>query len=495
MGVIQRQSIKNSLVNYLGVAIGAVSVIFIYPLIAKEDLGAIQFALGTAILFAPIAGFAINMTTVRFFPFFKDDAQKNNGFLFLMSAATFLSTSIFAVVVYAFKAPISDLFQSDKQLFLNTLPYILAFTSLISFGNLFQSYTTLFNRIVVPALFQNLLIKIAQPILVLLFSLGLISFATVYKGMGLALSLMVMGLIGYLIFLKQFNLTPQFKSEKKAYFKEMLDYSAFNIIVVLGGVMAQRIDALLIPPLLGFGALAVFSIPSFIAEAIDVPRKALSSISAPLIAEAIAVNDTEKVRDIYQRSALLQLIIGSFLLVGAWVCADALFDLMPKNGDTYRAGKIIILILGLARVADMASGPNAEILSLSPLYRFNFVSFITLAALNLGLNLLFIKYFYWGIMGSALATLIAITVINAWRLLYIYQKMRIQPLQPKMLIVVALAFVAYLAAAFTPSVHYPILTILLKGLVLTAVYGSGIVYFKVSNDVNDMVRKIVISDK
>jgi O-antigen/teichoic acid export membrane protein len=489
MGVIQRQSIKNSLVNYLGVAIGAFSVIFIYPLITTEDLGAIQFALGTAILFAPIAGFALNMTTVRFFPHFKDDAQKNNGFLFLMSAATFLSTSLFTVLVYAFRVPISDLFTDEKQLFLNILPYILAFTTLVSFGNLFQSYTTLFNRIVVPAIFQNLLIKIAQPILVFLFSLGVISFATVYKGMGLALVLMVSGLVGYLFYLKKFDLTPQFKSDKKPFFREMLDYSAFNIIVVVGGVMAQKIDALLIPPLLGFGALANFTMPSFIAEAIDVPRKALSSISSPLIAEAIAVNDTEKVRDIYQRSALLQLIVGSFLLAGAWVCADALFDLMPKNGDTYRAGKIIILILGLARVADMASGPNAEILSLSPLYRFNFVSFLSLAALNLGLNLLFIKYFHWGIEGSALATLVAITVINTWRLVYIYQKMDIQPLQPKMLIVVVLAFIAYFAAAVTPSVHYPILTILLKGVVLTAVYGSGIVYFKVSDDVDKMVKK------
>ena len=90
-----------------------------------------------------------------------------------------------------------------------------------------------------------------------------------------------------------------------------------------------------------------------------------------------------------------------------------------------------------------------------------------------------------------MATLVAITVINAWRLLYIYQKMDIQPLQPKMLIVVILAFVAYFAAAATPSVSYPILTILLKGLVLTLVYGSGIVYFKVSDDVNRMVKKIV----
>jgi O-antigen/teichoic acid export membrane protein len=489
MGVIQRQSIKNSLVNYLGVAIGAFSVIFIYPLISKEDLGAIQFALGTAILFAPIAGFALNMTTVRFFPFFKNDAQKHNGFLFLISVATLISTTIFNALIYTFKAPISDFFHGDKQLFLNTLPYILAFTTLVSFGNLFQSYTTLFNRIVVPAIFQNLFIKIAQPILVFLFSLGIISFATVYKGIGFALVLMVSGLMIYLFFLNQFHLKAQINGDKKPLYKEMINYSAFNIVVSLGGVMAQKLDAILIPPLLGFGALAVFSIPSFIAEAIDVPRKALSSISSPLISEAIANNDIQKVQDIYSRSALLQLIVGAFLLTGAWVCADALFDLMPKNGDVYRTGKNIILILGLARLADMASGPNAEILSLSPLYRFNFISFFSLAILNLAFNFLFIKGFQWGIEGSALATLFSIVIINSWRLVYLYQKMQIQPLQIKMLIVAALAFIAYFATELLPIFHNPILSILIKGSIVTFIYGGGIVYFNISEDVNKAFEK------
>jgi O-antigen/teichoic acid export membrane protein len=171
------------------------------------------------------------------------------------------------------------------------------------------------------------------------------------------------------------------------------------------------------------------------------------------------------------------------------VCSDALFDLMPKNGDVYRAGKNIILILGLARVVDIATGPNAEILSLSSLYRFNFISFLALAILNLGFNFLFIKGFQWGIEGSALATLFSILIINAWRLIFIYQKMQIQPLQIKMFAVVVLALVAYFTSTFTPSVSYPILTIFLKGIIVTLVYGSGILYFKISDDVNAAFSK------
>ncbi|NJN33912.1 MAG: hypothetical protein HC817_06340 [Saprospiraceae bacterium] len=71
MGIIKRQSIKNSIVSYAAVLVGAISVIFIYPLIDESALGIIQFTINTAILFAPFASFASSYTALRYFPVFK----------------------------------------------------------------------------------------------------------------------------------------------------------------------------------------------------------------------------------------------------------------------------------------------------------------------------------------------------------------------------------------------------------------------------------------
>ncbi len=501
MGIIKRQGIKNSVVNYVGVLIGAISVIFIYPLIDKDDLGVIQFTMNTAILFAPLAGYALSLTAIQFYPDFHKDNEDENGFLFILSAFTLLFSLFFISIIYIFRFQVANFFDDDDKLkFLNTLPYILAFTVIIALGNLFNSYTSIFKRVVVPAILQNLLIKIAQPILVLLFAYGFISFATIYKGLTFALGLMLLGMISYIGYLGQLRLKPQLRALKMPVLKQMLSYSSFNILVSLGGMLAQRVDLLLIGPLTKqFGEVAVFGFGFFISEAIDVPRKALSSISSPLISESLKVNNIAHVSEIYGKSALLQLIAGAYLLVGVWVCADSLFDLMPQNGDIYRVGKNVILILGIARLVDMAMGMNAEIITYSKYYRFNFVSLMTMAVLNVTLNLLFVpegnlgwgvKGLGWGITGSALATLISVTVVNLWRLVFIYQKYKIQPLTIKMLWVILISISTWFFASHIPSVSNPFLNILIKGSAVTVFYSTALIYFKISDDVQQFYEKM-----
>jgi O-antigen/teichoic acid export membrane protein len=84
MGIIKRQGIKNSIVNYLGVAIGALSVIFIYPIIDPKDIGIIQFVIGTATILTPFTGWGLSMASVNFFPEVKDKAKQHSGYLFTL---------------------------------------------------------------------------------------------------------------------------------------------------------------------------------------------------------------------------------------------------------------------------------------------------------------------------------------------------------------------------------------------------------------------------
>ena len=213
---------------------------------------------------------------------------------------------------------------------------------------------------------------------------------------------MLLGMVVYIGYLGELKLKPRFDLLKASLLKQMLNYSSFNILVVLGNMLAQRVDMLLIVPLTKqFGEAAVFGFGFFISEAIDVPRKALGTISSPLISQSLKENNIAHVLEIYRKTALLQLISGAYLLIGVWVCADSLFDMMPQNGDVYRAGKNIILILGIARLIDMATGVNGEIITYSKYYRFNFVSLVVMAILNVVLNFVFVpkQGLGWGITG------------------------------------------------------------------------------------------------
>ncbi len=499
MGIIKRQSIKNSLVSYLGVGIGAISSIFIYTLIDKTDMGIIQFAISTAAFFAPFASFASSMTATRFYPLFKTEDGKDNGFLPLLTIFTFISSLFFVGLIYLFRYNIAALFEKDSEQFLGSVHFILIFTVLVALLTLFISFAANQSRIVVPSIFQNLLPKVAQPTLVLLYFFGVIGFAQVFKGLAFTFFLMLAGIVGYVYFLRKDSFQSSIlrgSALMKKHAFDMLRFSSFNFFIVMGSVFAQQADKLFIAPMLGYEQLAIFGFGAMIAEAIDVPRKALSGIAQPLIANSIAEKNWTHIAEIYRKTALLQVISGVFLLAGVWACADSLFDLMIKNGESYRTGKWVILILGLSRLADMATGTNAEIITFSEHYRFNFRSFVTMAVLNIVLNLVLIPII--GIEGSALATLISISLVNVWRLFFIKRKMNIHPLDVRMLWVVAFGVFAWLMAFLTPSVYFDFfpkignafVNILIKGLIVTVLYVFLILRFKVSEDVDGAFENV-----
>jgi len=66
MGVIQRQGLKSSIVSYIGVAIGAISTIYVYPY-ALEILGLFRAMFDGAVLIGIIVLMGSSIAAVRFF--------------------------------------------------------------------------------------------------------------------------------------------------------------------------------------------------------------------------------------------------------------------------------------------------------------------------------------------------------------------------------------------------------------------------------------------
>jgi O-antigen/teichoic acid export membrane protein len=493
MGIIQKQSILNSLVSYAGVGIGVVNSLLIYPLIDTDSLGAIQFVSVYATIFAALGGWGMTTAVVHFFPHFKANKRELGSFFWLLFIATIVFSLTLCLFLWLIRSPISDTFEEKKVQFLSTLPFILGCTFFWAISNYCQAYASNFNKTVFPSFVSNFIFKIAQPIFVLLFFWQIFSFAEVFKGIVLvfmsiaALQFWYLWKSGFV----SLKIEPLVWTEKNA--KDIMKYANFTVLVGISTILTAQLDKLLIAPMIGYSSLAIFSFASFMSESIDIPRKAISSIAAPLISESMKNKNYTHVAQIYRDSALLQFIVGAYLLTGIWVCADDLFRLMPKNGEVFAQGKYVILLLGLSRVFDMITGTNHEIITYSEHYRFNFRSLTTLAVLNIGFNFLFVPTYGLGlgIIGSALATLLALTIFNIWRTVFIYQKLKIHPFVTEMLYPALASVVALLLIFFlTPSVSNPILSILIRGSIVTAVFAFVVVYFKVSPYIDSYVQKI-----
>ncbi|MEJ2113381.1 MAG: lipopolysaccharide biosynthesis protein, partial [Flavobacteriaceae bacterium] len=84
MGIVITQSIKNTVITYLGFGIGAINVLFLFTnFLSDYYFGLITFILSTANIMMPIMTFGVHNTIIKFYSSFKT-RQSQNSFLTLM---------------------------------------------------------------------------------------------------------------------------------------------------------------------------------------------------------------------------------------------------------------------------------------------------------------------------------------------------------------------------------------------------------------------------
>ena len=84
MGIVIKQSFKNTITTYLGFGIGAINTLFLYTnFISDTYYGLVAFILSTANIMTPLMAFGVHNTIIKFYSTFK---TKNslNSFLTVM---------------------------------------------------------------------------------------------------------------------------------------------------------------------------------------------------------------------------------------------------------------------------------------------------------------------------------------------------------------------------------------------------------------------------
>jgi len=285
MGIIQRQSIKQSLVNYIGVVIAAISTIFIYPQ-DIETYGLARFVIDTSLMFAPFILLGFGGVTIRFFPQFKDESKGHRGFLFFLISAASIGSLLFIVLAILFKDQFYSLYADKPAIYQRYLPYLVPTAILLALFQLFYNYSSNFKRIVFPALFQNL-IKLSLPVLILLFIWNFISQSQIIYGIVLTYFIALAALIYYIHALGHLKLKPDFSLFIPKRIKEIRSFALFNLFSNIGSILAFRIDIFMIATIMDYQSTGMYAIAAFIANTISIPTNAVNQIAAPIVTEAI----------------------------------------------------------------------------------------------------------------------------------------------------------------------------------------------------------------
>ncbi|MGK0316297.1 MAG: O-antigen/teichoic acid export membrane protein, partial [Saprospiraceae bacterium] len=115
MGVIKKEGIRQSIVTYIGVLIGAANTMYFYPkFFTEEELGLFRFLMNTVLLLLPFISLGVTNLSIRMFPTFRNDKNGHNGLLFFLMVGILVGFTIF-LILFFLGFPIFEGFFNDKS--------------------------------------------------------------------------------------------------------------------------------------------------------------------------------------------------------------------------------------------------------------------------------------------------------------------------------------------------------------------------------------------
>ena len=483
MGVVKNQSIKNSISFYIGMAIGAINTIIIYPNVFNdnpEHLGLIQILIAYAIVVSTFTTLGIPKTFVRFFP-----AITQKGQLYFLSFLVPLLGFLFAFTSYLlFK---EDLFRilNVGELLKENFFYIILLVFFIGFFDVLTSISRSFLSATTPVFINEVFLKFYSMSVLIFHWLGYLDFNLFLKVYLFGYILKFFILLFVLFLNDRIILSLTFKDLK---IKEMLRYGVYVLVGGISIILVSRIDMMMLGSMLedgtgeGLKQIAFYTIAFYIGNAIMVPAKAIASISVPLIAKAWQEKDLDTIQDIYSKSSINQLIIGGVFFLCIWLSIDEIFALLPEN---FQSGKLVVLYIGFSQIINMLSGLNAQIIINSEYYKYDLITSVFLVIVTIITNYILIPKF--GINGAAMATAISILLFNLIRLILIKVKMNMHPFSLKTFYTLLLLLVMYYPISLIPSSGHVILNLIINSIVVLIIFIPSLMYFNLSDDIKNTI--------
>jgi O-antigen/teichoic acid export membrane protein len=206
----------------------------------------------------------------------------------------------------------------------------------------------------------------------------------------------------------------------------------------LMSAVLQRADTLLVASFAGLDALAVYTAAEFITRVIANPRYLFDYIVAPVVAEALQMQDRARIR--YNLALATRWVTTACAPIAVTVVVLRA-EILRLYGAAFATGSGALVILAVCNLLVACLGLTPYVLSMGGRARLLLINNVGAAALNIVLGLVLIPRM--GISGAAIAVLVSTggfqvaLTIEAWIL------ERVHPFTPSLLKPGAAAVVAF----------------------------------------------------
>lgn len=486
MGIIIKQSIKGSIWSYLGVIFGFVTTAYLYTeYLTTEIVGLFGLLVSYATLFGQLSLLGMPGVTARLFNHFRDKKSGHHGFLFL--ALLFLLTGfILFMIVYMFLSP--RLIENNLEkstLFAEYISLLIPLTLATMIFILLDTYNKMLYNVVFGTFLQEFLQRVLIMISVLLYVFNLIHLHILIVAFVLSISMKSILILIFLISKDELKLRNHLSFINVNLRREIFNVALFSVLTGLGSMIVFNIDKIIINQLLDLSNTGVYTIAFYFGTLVVIPSRPLLKIAGTLIADAWKNNDMAQLKDIYYKSCINQFIIGGFVFLGIWANIDNILVIL---GEDYQESKWVIFFIGVGYLFDLATGANAQFISLSKHFRFSF--YFILSLITVAIILLYTLIPIFGITGAAIAIAISLFLNNTIRFLFIYIKYKFQPFNYKFLIVALLYVLTFIALTFIPQMNL-VPDILVRSAFIIIVTTLGMLLLPVSDEIRALLTKFL----
>ena len=500
MGVVIKQSIRGTIVNYLGIAVGFVTTFFIITrYLTQEEIGLSRVLIDAAILFASFAQLGTSSSIIRFFPYFKDESGKHHGFFFWTLVVPVFGFLIFLLVAKCLEGTIIQTFSKNSELFVTYYRFVFPLSLFMLYRTVFEANANVLMRIVVPKFVNEVGVRVGLLVTYLLYGYwqvidldGLV--------IGICITYFIAALVDffYLLTLGKISFKPDFKVFTKPLLKDIGFYTLFMLLNAITVNVMPLLNTFFVSAGMGLSFTGIYAIANYIATVVEVPNRSLNAIVQPEIAQSFKDQNYSNAETLC-KSVSLHLMLSSILIFFfIWINIDALF--MLPNGDKYEAGKSVVLILGIAKCINSTLFVSSSALNYSKYYYWSFVFTVMLTAMAIVLNVVLIPRY--GMDGASLSHLISYFTFYVSLLIVVLLKLKINIFSKAQLKVAALfagllllnygwvkwIYPLFMGLPFSLKVN-TLIDAGVKSVVLMALTLVTCYFWHISEDINNLIRK------
>lgn len=471
----------------MGIALGFVSTILLFPNILESDqFGLTRLLLSIALICAQFSHLGMNNIIIRYFPYYKKTDDSRHGLLTLALLVPLAGFVLFGLLLFLFRESLQEFYSERSDLFTDYYFYLIPLVFAILFFEVLNSYVRALKNSVTGSLVNEVWVRIGVIILLIIYFYGWLTFREFMILFTAIYCLQPVYMLIYLFRNQHLSFSLPFQKETKRLYKGMSVYGAYSVLGGLATLLIGNIDIIMIGSMIDLSSTAVYAIAFYIGSVIAVPQRSITKIASPVLADLLKRKDFASIDNLYKRTALTQLIAGSLIYIGIWANMHNVIALLPGE---YSGIYWVVVIIGLSKLFNMATGVNGTIIINSRHYRFDLYTNILLVILTVATNLLLIPVY--GIIGAAIATALSIFVYNIVKFVYVWVKFKMQPFQWSAAFVVVIAAICLGISWQIPYLINFYIDLIVRSVIIAIFFTGAILIFRLSDDVQNLVNESI----